>query len=310
VPQSRFRWPLLLSLLLILHGPYGLSGSAQSPSLREVLRRAGSYVEGYQAALAGVVADERYVQEARPAAGGPSIRRELRAEFALVRLGGDAGWTGFRDVIEVDGRRVHDRQGRLLELFTRAPGTAAREARRIADESARYNLGGVRRNFNEPTVALAFLAPTHQPRFRFRVAGDTTIAGLRVRVVRYDERRRGSFIRTPEGRDIPARGLLFVDPESGRVVRTELQLRDFVSAADLPSPAPGSLRIPPRADVVVTFQPDEGLGVWVPAVMHEIYTGPWSLDRLTGDPDDRVDLVGTASYSNYRRFVTDVRILK
>jgi hypothetical protein len=292
-------------LLAFLSSPL----EAQRASLAGVLAGAGRYVSNYELELADVIADEHYVQQGRPVAGGRPARRELLAEFALVRLGEEGGWTGFRDVIEVDGQRVHDREGRLLELFARAPATAARQARRIADESARFNLGALRRNFNEPTMALAFLVPDHQGRFRFKKDSEATIDGLDVWVVRYTERRRGTFIRTPGGRDIPAQGRFFIDPRAGRVVRTELVLRDFLAGDDLP---PGRPRRPiqTRAEINVTFRPDDRLGIWVPAEMHELYTGPWTLERVTPEPEQHVDLIGTATYSNYRRFVTDARIVR
>ena len=39
---------------------------------------------------------------------------------------------------------------------------------RINEESARYNIGNIYRNFNTPALALMFLEPEVQPRFKFR----------------------------------------------------------------------------------------------------------------------------------------------
>ena len=41
----------------------------------------------------------------------------------------------------------------------------------MADESARFNIGPTRRNFNEPTAALFFLLPASQARFAFTRKG-------------------------------------------------------------------------------------------------------------------------------------------
>ena len=45
------------------------------------------------------------------------------------------------------------------------------QAKRIAAESSRYNVGVLRRTINVPVMSLVFLEPDVQPRFRFaRVA--------------------------------------------------------------------------------------------------------------------------------------------
>ena len=89
--------------------------------------------------------------------GSELVERVLRSEFVLVGTTDRAEWVGFRDVFVVDGRRVHDRQDRLRQLFLQRNPRVLERARVIADESARYNLGEIHRNFNVPTAALFFL---------------------------------------------------------------------------------------------------------------------------------------------------------
>ncbi len=51
-------------------------------------------------------------------AGGTMSRLVLRSDFMLVQLGGDGeGWMSFRDVFEVKGAKVRDRDDRMLKLF-------------------------------------------------------------------------------------------------------------------------------------------------------------------------------------------------
>jgi len=76
-----------------------------------------------------VVAEERYVQNPT----SPRRRRELRSDFLLVktpRLVPD--WFQFRDMFEVDGQPVRDRDARLSRLFLQ-PGAP----RRLRTRSAR-----------------------------------------------------------------------------------------------------------------------------------------------------------------------------
>src|SRR5262245_49125159 len=68
--------------------------TAQAPKLNDVVRRMGSYLEAYEARLALIVAEERYLQSLAPIAtsqsaqlGQISPRRErlLRSDYALTR---------------------------------------------------------------------------------------------------------------------------------------------------------------------------------------------------------------------------------
>jgi hypothetical protein len=56
------------------------------------------------------------------------------SDFAIVRADAIHGWLGFRDVLEVDGRVVEDRQDRLARVLMASEGRYD-EASRISDES-------------------------------------------------------------------------------------------------------------------------------------------------------------------------------
>lgn len=102
------------------------------------------------------MATETYTQKinGQHSSGMPG-RRTTVAEFAIVRTSGPERWIGFRDIVEVDGRSITDHRGRLLALLT-SPSGAIDEARRLSDESARFNIGPVKRNLNLPVTALFF----------------------------------------------------------------------------------------------------------------------------------------------------------
>ena len=273
-----------------------LEAGVRGHSLRDVLRRAGEYVIGYGGSLETVIADEEYTQQlVTPADGGVLRERVLRSEIAFVRLAGSQEWQAFRNVINVDGAPVAGAEGRLERVFRSAPQSIVGQARLIAQESARYNLGPLHRNFNAPTMPLQFLHPSHQERFRFDKRREETVSAERVWVLRFRERPRGTLIRNMNGRDVPVEGLLWVVPEDGRVLRASFFATNF-----LPSDA-GTARS--RADLEVTWRPDQKLGLWVPAEMRERYTGPWVEDASP------CDVTGLAVYSNYRRFDVDARII-
>jgi hypothetical protein len=130
---------------------------------------------------------------------------------------------------------------------------------------------------------------------RFSKEREDLYHGGPVWVVEFDERDQGTLIRRGDGRNIPARGRLWIVPTDGRVVRTELEVEDFVRGGDS------------RARIHVTWRVEAALGLLVPSEMRELYEGPWQAWNK-GRPRQRYDIEGTATYSNYRRFTTDYRI--
>jgi hypothetical protein len=145
-------------LLLAIGGPLALGDrtrafdrAAPDPVVNVLLDKAAAYLDGYQKSFAAVVAQETYVQTST----GRPPRRELRSDVMEMNLG-EAEWSQFRDVYEVDGKKVRDHDSRLENLFMKPTMTSLSEATRIANESARYNLG-VARTINVPTMALTYL---------------------------------------------------------------------------------------------------------------------------------------------------------
>ena len=268
--------------------------SADTPSLRTVLERAGSYVVHYGEALSAVVASEAYVQQIVAATGAVKESRQLRSEIAFVRLADTSEWQAFREVISVNGAPVGSGQGRLEQILRDAPRSVIPQARLLAEESARYNLGALRRDFNAPTTAMLFVHPVHQERFRFDKQAEEQAAGVRVWVVRFRERERGTLIRTTSGRDVPVEGQIWIAPEDGRIVRMRFTAKGFLAERR------------GTAEIDVTWRADPQLGLWVPSTMQERYSGPWPDDSA----DPRSTITGTATYTEYRRFGTDVRIIR
>ena len=65
----------------------------------------------------------------------------------------------FRDVYEVNGQKVRDRDARLEALFMNPDDSILGRAEAIRRESARFNLGPAYRDINVPTLALVMLHP-------------------------------------------------------------------------------------------------------------------------------------------------------
>lgn len=268
-----------------------------------VISRVSDYVQRYQRALAGVTATETYRQEKR-GAGSRSFRRPLsrsgaslehilpnewvRAERTLhahlliipATDSADEIWVAFRDVFEVDGRPVRQREERLKDLFLN-PATR-HTVRRLSDESARHNIGRVRRNFNTPLVALSFLHPDLRGRFAVQRIAEERAAGRRVWVLRLRERRRPTLIQSSRGENVPAEAHVVADPNSGEVLHTTLIVQQR--------------RPPTLATITVAFTPDDRLGLRVPTRMEETYERPERAGSYTW---------GLATYKDFHRFTVE-----
>jgi hypothetical protein len=256
--------------------------AAQQLRLADVLSHLDSYLERYEVTVATVVAEEHYSQTYVPGAQPGEQSRTLRSDYALARAPGGQAWSGFRDTYEVDGRPVRDREHRLLALLSQGSAASAQQALRITRENARYNLGSavVTRTINVPTVALDLIHRRHRSRFAFARSGDEIVDGISVWILSFRERGRPTIVRTPDGRDRRTAGRVWVEPQSGEVLRTEL-----------------SWEGPPRSVIVVEYRRDEGIGARVPIAMTEEYRS------------NRGMVSATAAYANYRRFQTAARIV-
>lgn len=273
--------------------PPSTSDAAGAFALGDVMQRVGAYVAGYGQQASVIVGVEHYDQRLLSVTGSEVSKRESTAEFALVKTSDNLGWAGFRDVIEVDGRRIGNRQDRLQTLF-RSSTPDAGEARKIADESARFNLGPLRRNFNEPTAALFFMSPPLLPRFAFTRKGESTVNGVTVWEVEFKEKTRPTLIRTVKGGDVPSSGTIWVVPSDGTVVRTRL----VISGAGRTG-----------SNIDVTYVHDDRLGLWLPGTMKErnesdiVEAGRSAFGATAASARTSV-VLGTATYSDFKRFET------
>src|SRR5262249_6714449 len=157
----------------------------------------GDYVARYHETMISVIAEERYVQKWTTPI--ETKKRTLVSDFVLLSGGpGDLRWMSFRDVLEVDGVPVRERDNRLQKLFA-SSGDAISRGMAVSLESSRYNIGPPEfvRTINTPIVAIDFLLPESRPRFSFhRRKGNSSDPTLWE--VEYTERDRPTVIRTPQ----------------------------------------------------------------------------------------------------------------
>ncbi len=267
-----------IAIVLALALSTALLHAQAEPALDAVLGRMHAYLKDYAKKLPAMIATERYQQ--RFGSGMRKSQRLLMSDYGLIQVQGDTEWLGFREVLSVDGKPVTDSARRLAELLARPSVQALQQARLIAEESARYNIGPVVRTINDPAIVLELLDGRHSPRMRFSHNGENTINGVRTWVIRYQELGNPTIIRTRDRKDVPARGRAWVEPESGRILRAEASVEPGLGVT---------------GTIDVTFELDERMGFAVPSKMSERYANRNLVTVSSGE----------ATYSNYRRFTVD-----
>jgi hypothetical protein len=265
--------------LLLACATVASATAADDAEKQEIVHRATLYVHRFIDNFTYVVAEERYVQEATR----PKQKRTLRSNVLLVRNPGAPQWHWFRDVIEVDGQPVHDgRESRLAELFSDLTSDSLRRAQEIVAAGTRHNVRNIG-TVNNPLFAMSFLQRDYTDRFRFIPGGIEKKLGPTVRSIRFEETRTPTLLTQEGNRDLPARGLVWVDEETGRVVKTELKLGEH------PINMRSSLGWQPPVTITTMFGFDQELGIDVPVEMRDRY------------PQDRDDIRGVATYGSFRR---------
>ena len=256
-------------------------GRQVQPSLPDVLASLHAYLADYAKHLPAMIATEHYEQ--RVGAGRSArTRRLLVSDFGLVQVPGDAEWLGFREVLKVDGKPVADSAQRLSELLSKPSRRSMQQARLIAEESARFNIGPVVRTINDPAFVLELLDGRHKQQMTFTKTGEEKINGTPVWVLKFIETARPTITRTRDLTDLPAEGKVWVEPASGRVRRADASVEPGYGVT---------------ASITVLFEHDEAMGFAVPQKMTERYTNRNLITVSSGE----------ATYRNYRRFTVQTQ---
>jgi hypothetical protein len=257
----------------------------QTDDASAIRDRLDSYLIEYEPRLRTVVADEEMTQRMRERQWVVTHRR-IQSEVAFIALPGDAGWMGFRRVVNVNGKAIKDRGTPLAQLMAEGAGDDYDQARLLLADSAAHNLGAPR-TINLPNLPLELLHPRNRHRFTREVLGRETIRGTRTILLRLEEFTTPTIIQQPGAGDMRTVVRAWVEPETGRLLRAQVTARDARIGS-------------PQFDAVirVEFRESRELGMLVPFEMTETFF----VERSgTG--------TGTAKYSNYRRFQTGARIV-
>ncbi len=323
----------LLALLAVPAALFSQTPPPTDPALQPVLDRMAQYIAGYGEKASMFVGVEKYSQTVNFPDLPMVPPRKLVAEFAIIKVPGDMGWIGFRDVVEVDAKAISDRRDRLMSILTDMSADSS-QATQLASESARYNIGPISRNFNTPTTTLFFFTPANLQRFTFTKKGTKKIEGVETWQLDFTETKTPTIVSTRSGQPVPLEGSLWVVPADGTVVRSRLVMRNFADQMTNPTQSNPAARPPVNpngptggrealarnnmgetldfqridsmADIEVTYKKHDKFGVWLPDKMTEMYAG--GIVTRTGTPPKSGTATTRASYSDFKQFDTGVKI--
>ncbi len=260
------------------------AAAAQTPPLTSLLVRAADYTRQYEQRFAVIIADEQYEQRVNGRAYTGPKARTIASEMMFVWVAGEQSWLSVRNVVSVNGDRIKNSPKRLDRLLSADAPVGVAHLRQLRDEGARYNIGTIRRNFNDPMFPLQFLESETQPRFRFAPAGAETVGGTVTTKVTFEEQAAPTFVQDGK-RNLPSHGILWI-ADDGHVMRTRFEVHDPIRELN--------------ALVIVDYHPDSKLDMLVPGAMREVYAAAGSTPEY---------IQCTARYSAFRQFETGARVI-
>jgi hypothetical protein len=147
------------------------------------------------------------------------------------------------------------------------------------------------------------------------------VDGVVTSKIHYQESRRPTVVRTPDGVDMPVSGTLWIDPKSGRVLRTFLAITGEVRLSPSEDaqydsrgarvkprnydPGKEDRTVPTFARITVTYRHDDRLGMLVPGEMTEEYQSV-----SIASSQERIQRVRCrALYSDFRKFETSGTVI-
>jgi hypothetical protein len=262
-----------------------LLASQRLPATRTIVSSVSRYVTQYQHDFVSLVADESTTQDVI-VDGAVTTTRATRGEMFATFVDADRAWMSVHDVAEIDGQPIPNHDDVRAMLLSESLGTIAP---RVAAANARYNIGHVTRNFNEPTLGLVLFTRARVDDLRIERVAESGGAVLGcdagcdpLVTLRFRNRDGRSLVRSAGG-PVATRGSAVVEA-AGRVHRTTVTFEDR--------------RVEATLDTVYGL--DAHVALWVPVTFVERYVA-----RETGE-----QTLVRSTFTNYRRFETSGRMVR
>lgn len=279
----RFKWTFTVLATAVLLQQTQAAQTA--PDIAAVLERAARYVSNYEEhELGNLLMSEEYQQDSVwMEFGRRQQRRTTESDFLILEAGNER--IGIRKVNLVDGRSVKSTEAGIEQMFDDSPEGVGKRIAALRQESSAYNIGPIDRNINVPTLALKVARKAELPRFVFEKRGTDKINGVQAWELRFQEQRAPTIVHSGDGQSLLSSGALWIEPETGRIMKTELRTENKLS------------RPTASGRIVVTYGENKKLGFMVPVRMIEHY-----------ETSEYATIDTLATYSNFRSFDVQVKV--
>jgi hypothetical protein len=259
---------------------------AQTNDLPAVMDRAAQYAARYEdRELGNLLVAETYLQTVltynyQGRGVTHTDRQQTQGDFLIFDTGTER--VGLRRVNSVDGRKVEQKQDSFAEVLGNSSLSVERRAA-VKEESSRYNIGAVKREINVPTFALKIVRKAEAVRFSFTRKGEKKVSGVNTWEIKFQEQRAPTLIHGVRGESLLSSGTIWIEPETGRILKTEMYIENPFSDPKL------------KATITTTYKESKELHILVPSSMEETYT------------TDLTTISCVANYSDYRPFNVEVK---
>ena len=188
-----------LFMVLIL-GNFSIFGQTAPPvealSIEDILTRADEQAKTYADVFRNLLAEETKTFEVYDKNGKPKDRRSVKSLFIIYQsMKDETSVAEYRNVIEVDGKKIADSARRAEQFFTQIlkSESAKKELDKLNAESLRFDKNVLISGMTRSKAVI--LAENLRPFFEFKIIGEEEINGHGVYIVEYQQTKKSPFVK-------------------------------------------------------------------------------------------------------------------
>ena len=213
---------VLLIVALVLVAVRPAVTAPQTPDVNAVRKAAQDYATKYLTTISGVSLDEILILN--DVSGGESRAPErINADLVIVNL--DGRLTGLRDLYAVDTKKLREHTPRVIQALSNPTQENVDLAFKHVREHAAYLGHNLVVWYTDPVLSLQFLAPENEKKLTFSVEGSKKFNGVTCVGLGFKEAADGPHVLDQIPGNAQSRGKIWVDPATGAVYQTELQVQ-------------------------------------------------------------------------------------
>jgi hypothetical protein len=193
---------------------------------KELIERVGDWADSYLDHTPSFAAEETLSQKQREKRGG--VARTIVSDYFCLRFSSNPrDRSEFRDVLSVDGKQIQSEAKREAKWAKLTAAQSWKEFFALVESPDKYELAP--EQFSGLDRLASRFATRYQERMRYFYAQDTSDTPSPNVLIGYRQQS-GEGLAVVDGKAVQVSGQAWVNPDSGRIVRIEEQLRSKDSA--------------------------------------------------------------------------------